>query len=167
MNNYKNTILYLLENGYNYLTVNDVASNLRIKKTRSVVVSIKRAIKTLETKGQIETSVVKTNNGLKLVAWRCGTSPKDSFTTLNSNEIERIIIRLFVYITRELTTEPRIEYNLMLNLVKLMVSKKFSIQGKRIDVSFHRAIKKLQNNKSIDVTKIASKKILCFNGIVE
>ena len=86
---------------------------------------------------------------------------------MQRNEIERIIIRLFVYIASELNPEPRIEYNLMLNLVKLMVFRKFNIQGKRINVSFHRATKKLQNNKSIEVTKIANRKTLCFNGIAE
>ncbi|WP_156180951.1 hypothetical protein [Desulfovibrio sp. TomC] len=167
-------IIYLL-NDDAYIGVDQVLEYLDLTRSRSNLVSVRRAFHLLKKRGLINVAKFDYGDGHAwgLIAWLPETKSPDVIEEIKVTDVENIVLNFLNYMKQEFDSTSGVNYKLILNYINKLNSRIGNIQENdaRIPVSYHRALKALATKNSIvlDFVKtngrIESVALNCFNDM--
>ena len=167
-------IIHLLHDD-DYIGVDQVIEHLALPRTRSNLVSVRRAFHLLKKRGFLKVAKFDYDDGHAwgLIAWLPETKIPDIAEEIKVIEVESVILNFLNYLKEEFNSSSGVDYRLILNYIKKFNGKLGNIQegDARIPVSYHRALKSLAAKQSIvldfikDNGRIETVALNCFNEV--
>lgn len=145
-------IIYLLHED-DYIGVDQVIEHLAFTRTRSNLVSIRRAFHLLQKRGLINIAKYDYEDGHTwgLIAWLPHTKSPAITEEIKVTDVENVVLNFLNYLKNEFNSSSGVDYRLILNYIKKLNGKIGNIHedDARIPVSYHRALKSLAAKQSI------------------
>ena len=145
-------IMHLLHED-DYIGVDQVIEHLGLQRTRSNLVSVRRAFHLLQKRGMLNVAKFDYDDGRAwgLIAWLPGTSPPSIAEEIKVANIENVVLNFLNYLKQEFSCSSGVDYRLILGYIKKINSKIGNIQENdaRVPVAYHRALKSLVRKNSI------------------
>jgi len=136
-----------------YICVDQVIEHLALPRTRSNLVSVRRAFHLLQKRGLINIAKYDYEDGRAwgLIAWLPETKTPDIAEEIKVIDVESVILNFLNYLSNEFNSSSGVDYRLILNYIKKLNGKIGNIHEDdvRIPVSYHRALKSLAAKQSI------------------
>ena len=145
-------IIYLL-NDDDYIGVDQVLEYLELPRSRSNLVSVRRAFHLLQKRGLINVAKFDYEDGHAwgLIAWLPETKAPDIAKEIKVMDVESVVLNFLNYLSNEFNSSSGVYYKLVLNYIKKLNGRIGNVQedDARIPVSYHRALKSLEAKNSI------------------
>jgi len=145
-------IVHLLY-GDDYIGVDQVIEHLNIQRTRSNLVSVRRAFHLLQKRGLINIAKYDYEDGHAwgLIAWLPHTKSPTITKEIKVADVEDVVLNFLNYLSREFNSASGVDYKLILKYIKKLNGKIGNVQEDdvRVPVSYHRALKSLAAKQSI------------------
>jgi len=166
--------MYLLRED-DYIGVDQVIEHLALPRTRSNLVSVRRAFHLLQKRGVINIAKYDYEDGRAwgLIAWLPQSKSPTVTEEIKVSDVEDVVLNFLSYLKEEFNSSSGVDYRLILNYIKKLNGKIGNIHEDdvRIPVSYHRALKSLAAKQSIvldfvkDNGRIESVALNCFNEV--
>ena len=167
-------IIHLLHDD-DYIGVGQVIEHLNLQRTRSNLVSVRRAFHLLKKRGLINVAKYDYDDGHAwgLIAWLPHTKSPTVTEEIKVTDVESVVLNFLNYLKEEFNSDSGVDYKLVLKYIKKLNGRIGNIQEDdvRIPVSYHRALKSLEAKNSIilnfvkDNGRIESVSLNCFNEV--
>jgi len=145
-------IVHLLHDD-DYIGVDQVIEHLNLQRTRSNLVSVRRAFHLLQKRGLINIAKYDYEDGHAwgLIAWLPHTKYPTITKEIKVADVEDVVLNFLNYLSREFNSTSGVNYKLVLNYIKKLNGRIGDVQedDARIPVSYHRALKSLAAKQSI------------------
>lgn len=145
-------IVHLLHED-DYVGVDQVVEHLDLTRTRSNLVSVRRAFHLLQKRGLINIAKYDYEDGHAwgLIAWLPHTKSPTITKEIKVADVEDVVLNFLNYLSREFNSVSGVDYKLILKYIKKLNGKIGNIQENdaRIPVSYYRALKSLAAKQSI------------------
>jgi len=145
-------IVHLLHDD-DYIGVDQVIEHLSLQRTRSNLVSVRRAFHLLQKRGLLNIAKYDYDDGRAwgLIAWLPETSPPIVTKEIKVADVEDVILKFLNYLSNEFDSSSNVNYKLVLKYIKKLNGRIGNVQedDTRIPVSYHRALKSLASKNSI------------------
>jgi len=142
-----------LLNEDDYIGVDQVIEHLALPRTRSNLVSVRRAFHLLQKRGMLNVAKFDYDDGRAwgLIAWLPETKAPDIAEEIKVIDVESVVLNFLNYLSNEFNSSSGVDYKLILKYIKKLNGKIGNIQENdaRIPVSYHRALKSLAAKQSI------------------
>ena len=158
-----------------YIGVDQVIEHLVLPRTRSNLVSVRRAFHLLQKRGLIKVAKYDYDDGYAwgLIAWLPETKSPVILEEIKVADVEDAVLNFLNYMKQEFDSTSGVNYKLILNYINKLNSRIGNIKENdaRVPVSYHRALKSLARKDSIvlDFVKtngrIESVALNCFNDM--
>ena len=149
---FQRSIMHLLRED-DYIGVDQVIEHLGLQRTRSNLVSVRRAFHLLQNRKLLNVAKFDYEDGHAwgLIAWLPGTTPPRVVEEIKVTDVEKVVLNFLNYLSREFNSTSGVDYKLVLNYIKKLNGKIGNIMedDARVPVSYHRALKSLSKNGSI------------------
>jgi len=136
-----------------YIGVDQIIEHLELPRSRSNLVSVRRAFHLLQKRGMLSVAKFDYDDGRAwgLIAWLPGTSPPSIAEEIKVANIENVVLNFLNYLKQEFNSTSGVNYKLVLNYIKKLNERIGDIQedDARVPVSYHRALKSLAKKGSI------------------
>ena len=167
-------IIYLL-NDDAYIGVDQVLEYLDLPRSRSNLVSVRRAFHLLQKRGLINIAKYDYEDGHAwgLIAWLPHAKSPTVTEEIKVSDVEDVVLNFLRYLSREFNSTSGVNYKLVLNYINKLNGRIGDVQEDdvRVPVSYHRALKSLAAKQSIvldfikDNGRIESVALNCLNGV--
>ena len=145
-------IIYLL-NDDAYIGVDQVLEYLDLPRSRSNLVSVRRAFHLLQKRGMLNVAKFDYDDGHAwgLISWLPETKSPDVIEEIKVTDVENIVLNFLNYMKQEFDSTSGVNYKLILNYINKLNSRIGNVQENdaRVPVSYHRALKSLAAKNSI------------------
>ncbi|WP_428565644.1 MAG: hypothetical protein ACP59X_04890 [Solidesulfovibrio sp. DCME] len=145
-------IIYLL-NDDDYIGVDQVLEYLELPRSRSNLVSVRRAFHLLQKRELLNVAKFDYEDGHAwgLIAWLPQAKPPVIVEEIKVAEVEKVVLNFLNYLSSEFNSTSGVDYKLVLNYIKKLNDRIGDIQedDARVPVSYHRALKSLAAKNSI------------------
>lgn len=167
-------IIHLLHDD-DYIGVGQVIEHLNLQRTRSNLVSVRRAFHLLKKRGLINVAKYDYDDGHAwgLIAWLPQSKTPDVIEEIKISDVENVVLNFLNYLSNEFNSTSGVDYRLILKYIKKLNGKIGNIHedDARVPVSYHRALKSLAAKQSIvleflkDNGRIETVALNCFNEV--
>ena len=145
-------IIYLL-NDDDYIGVDQVLEYLELPRSRSNLVSVRRAFHLLQKRELLNVAKFDYEDGHAwgLIAWLPQAKPPVILEEIKVAEVEKVVLNFLNYMKQEFDSTSAVNYKLILNYINKLNSRIGNIKENdaRVPVSYHRALKSLAKKGSI------------------
>ena len=152
MGKFQKVIMHLLRED-DYIGVDQVLEYLFFPRTRSNLVSVRRAFHLLKKRGLINVAKFDYGDGHAwgLIAWLPETKSPDVIEEIKVTDVENIVLNFLNYMKQEFDSTSGVNYKLILDYINKLNSRIGNIKENdaRVPVSYHRALKSLAAKNSI------------------
>lgn len=149
---FQRSIMHLLRED-DYLGVDQVIEYLGLQRTRSNLVSVRRAFHLLKKRELLNVAKFDYCDGHAwgLIAWLPGTTPPSIVEEIKVTDVEKVVLSFLNYLSREFNSTSGVDYKLILGYIKKLNGKIGNVHedDARVPVSYHRALKSLARKDSI------------------
>lgn len=136
-----------------YIGVDQVIEHLSLQRTRSNLVSIRRAFHLLEKRGLLNVSKFDYDDGCAwgLIAWLPQSKPPDVIEEIKVSDVENVVLNFLNYLKEEFNSDSAVDYKIILGYIKKLNCRIGNIRedDARVPVAYHRALKSLAAKNSI------------------
>mgnify|MGYP001477470665 CR=1 FL=1 len=136
-----------------YIGVDQVIEHLALPRTRSNLVSVRRAFHLLKKRGLINVAKYDYDDGHAwgLIAWLPQSKSPTVTEEIKVSDVEDVVLNFLNYLKEEYNSSSGVDYKLILGYIKKLNGRIGNVQedDARIPVSYHRALKSLAAKQSI------------------
>ncbi|BAH77121.1 hypothetical protein [Solidesulfovibrio magneticus] len=136
-----------------YIGVDQVIEHLNLQRTRSNLVSVRRAFHLLRKRGVLNVAKYDYDDGHAwgLIAWLPHTKSPTVTEEIKVTDVESVVLNFLNYLKEEFNSDSGVDYKIILKYIKKLNGKIGNIHedDARVPVSYHRALKSLATKNSI------------------